>query len=211
MKMFSLTDSSLLLQFGSQAEPGLNRQIHALAEKLAAQKITGLVEFVPGYASLVVHYDPIQLAESELRTWLIPFLAELPSIDTSISRLVEVPVIYDGPDLAAVAAETGLTTEELIFAHSKNEYIVYMMGFTPGFAYMGQIPEHIQVPRLVTPRTRVPAGSVAMAAGQTGIYPVDSPGGWRILGHTDLRPFDPHREPPFWFAPGDRVRFVPVS
>lgn len=208
MRCIPLSDSAILLQLGDQPDPLANHQVHRLSAALSAASHPGILEMVPGYASLVVHYDPLLLTQTQVINWLSDHHAAAREGAARPPRRVEVPVRYDGPDLPDVAALLGLSLQDVIRQHSDVEYTVYMMGFSPGFAYLGVLSFALPVPRLATPRTRVPAGSVAVAGTQTGIYPVDSPGGWRILGHTNLRPFDLRREPPFLLAPGDRVRFV---
>jgi KipI family sensor histidine kinase inhibitor len=149
-----------------------------------------------------------------VETWVIQRLAALEFLGEKPARRVEIPVQYGGdhgPDLQAVAQAHGLTPEDVIRIHSQRDYLVYMMGFTPGFPYLGEMDPQLATPRLSTPRSRVPAGSVGIAGEQTGIYPVDSPGGWRIIGWTAQRLFDPDRQPPFLLAPGDVVRFVPAA
>jgi KipI family sensor histidine kinase inhibitor len=207
--MFALTDSSILVTFGEAIDLETNRKVHALAARLAQNPLEGVIETVPGYASLVVHYDPLTRTHAEITEWLAAHLNSEGGSKPRPPRRVEVPVIYDGPDLPFVAQHCGLSLDEVIRLHSESDYTVYMMGFMPGFPYLGKLPEALHVPRLETPRTRVPAGSVAIAGGQTGIYPQDSPGGWRLIGRTDLKLYDPLRESPFLFAPGDTVRFVP--
>lgn len=178
------------------------------------EPLPGGAELVPGYASLLVYYDCLQVDYAQVETWVIQRLAALEFLGEKPARRVEIPVQYGGdhgPDLQAVAQAHGLTPEDVIRIHSQRDYLVYMMGFTPGFPYLGEMDPQLATPRLSTPRSRVPAGSVGIAGEQTGIYPVDSPGGWRIIGWTAQRLFDPDRQPPFLLAPGDVVRFVPAA
>jgi len=181
----------------------------ALAESIRSRPIEGIVGAVPGLKSLLVDLDPLaettERMTSELRARMDSASAEPP-----IGRLRTIPVVYggtDGPDLADVAALTGLSEEEVIALHLATELRVLFLGFAPGFAYLGELPEALQVPRLATPRTRTPAGSVAIAGPMSGIYPADLPGGWRVIGRTAITVFDPHRDPPAFLAPGDTVRF----
>lgn len=209
MQPLPLSDSSLILHLGETIDPLINRRVHLLAAALALDPPPGLLETVPGYASLTIHYDPLRLTHAEAAGWLAAHL-DLATVTASRPpRTIEVSVTYDGPDLDFVAAHCRLTLAEVIRFHSETKYSVYMMGFTPGFPYLGILPEALHVPRLAAPRPKVPAGSVAIAGMQTGVYPVDSPGGWRLIGRTALTLFDPTREPPFLFAPGDTVRFIP--
>jgi KipI family sensor histidine kinase inhibitor len=206
-----LGDAALLVQFGGEIELAVNRRIHALDARIRAHKIPGVIETVPAYTSLLLHYDPLVLTYAQVVDWV---KAELPQVDAQASsppRRIEVPVRYggeDGPDLEFVAAYHRLSTREVASIHAGREYTVYMMGFTPGFPYMGKLEEAIATPRLETPRTHVAAGSVGIAGAQTGIYPIASPGGWRIIGRTALGLFEPEADQPFLFAPGDTVQFV---
>jgi KipI family sensor histidine kinase inhibitor len=209
-----LSDSSLLIPLGDSIDPAVNRRVHALAARLARDPLEGVSETTPGYAALVVHYDPLALTHAQVTDWVSAYIVSDEIEVPRAPRQVEVPVIYGGEfglDLESVAAHCGLSVADVIRIHSKTEYTVYMMGFTPGFAYMGKVPQAIQAPRLETPRTKVRAGTLAIAGAQTGIYPVDSPGGWQLIGHTALTLFDPNRRDPFLFAPGDVVRFVVVD
>ncbi len=210
VQIIPLSDSAVLLRFGEAIAPAINRQAHLLAAALALHPLPGIIETVPGYASLTVHYDPLALTHAQVCEWLEARLGLAAETASRSVKTVEVPVIYDGPDLDFVAAHCRLTIREVIRLHASTPYSVYMMGFTPGFPYLGILPEVLRVPRLETPRPKVSAGSVALAGVQTGIYPVDSPGGWRLIGRTPLSLFDPQREPPFLFAPGDEVRFLAV-
>jgi len=210
VKIVPLSDAAVLVRFGETIDPATNRQVHLLAAALALDPLPGLLETVPGYASLAVHYDPLALTHAQVCDWLESRLSLASKTASRPVKMVEVPVTYDGPDLEFVAAHCRLTIAEVICLHTANPYTVYMMGFTPGFAYLGILPQTLRVPRLDVPRPRVPAGSVGLAGVQTGIYPVESPGGWRLVGRTSLQLFDPQRELPFLFAPGDKVRFIPA-
>jgi KipI family sensor histidine kinase inhibitor len=206
--MLPLTDSSILLPLGDHIDPALNRRAHDLAARLAAHPFDGVLETVPAYASLTVHYDPLVRTHAEVAEWLASHLAAETESIPNPTQIIEIPVIYDGPDLAFVAEHCKLSIPEVIHLHSAAEYTVYMMGFLPGFPYLGGLPEQLHVPRRTSPRTHVPSGSVAIAGAQAGIYPQESPGGWQLLGRTDTPLCDPQREPPFLLAPGDKVRFV---
>lgn len=206
-----LGDSALLVQLGDEIDITMNQHVHILAAMIHATPLDGLIETVPGYASLLVHYDPLVLTDTQLDEWLGAKLEHIRQATTQKPRQVVVPVHYGGKhgiDLEFVANYHRLSMEDVIRIHSRKSYTVYMMGFTPGFPYMGKLDDALVTPRLETPRTRVPAGTVAIAGAQTGIYPIDSPGGWRLIGHTPLRLFDPDADSPFLFSPGDEVRFV---
>ncbi len=172
------------------------------------------METIPAYGTLLIHYDPLLLEYSKANQWVKSKLQQIQDAESRSPRQIEVPVKYGGvygPDLEPVAAYHDLQVEDVIRIHSERIYMVYMMGFTPGFPYMGKLDDAIITPRLEVPRTNVWAGSVAIAGSQTGIYPVDSPGGWHSLGHTPLKLFDPLSKNPFLFAPGDTVKFVPIE
>jgi inhibitor of KinA len=210
-KIAPLGDSALLVQLGEEIDLTINRRVHALADLIHAGSLEGLTETVPGYASLLIRYDPLTLTYAAIREWVRAKLDQISDAVERQPRLIEVPTTYGGEygiDLESVAAHHHLHVEDVIRLHSEKIYAVYMMGFTPGFPYMGKLDDTIATPRLETPRTRVLAGTVAIAGAQTGIYPIDSPGGWRLIGHTSLQLFDPVSESPFLFSPGDRVRFV---
>ena len=209
-----LGDTAVLASFGSEIDPGLNRRIHALTSFLRGAALPGVLDLIPAYASLVVHYDPLVRTYTEVLEWVRSGWERAGSGADRKPRLIEVPVRYGGefgPDLEGVAAAHNLSPADIVELHSGREYTVYMMGFTPGFPYMGRLDDALVTPRLATPRTQVAAGTVAIAGAQTGIYPVDSPGGWRLIGWTPLKIFDPARDQPFLFAPGDAVRFVPLG
>jgi 5-oxoprolinase (ATP-hydrolysing) subunit B len=181
----------------------------ALDRALHDQRPAGLLSSVPSYASLLCRFDPTVTDASRLEDAIRQYERRLdPSIPTG--PLVDVPTQYDGPDLADVARKTDLTPAGVIEAHAGQEYLVYSIGFAPGFTYCGTLPDALEMPRLASPRVRVPAGSVAIAGRQTGIYAVASPGGWNLIGRTDLPLFDINATPPVRFKPGDRIRFVPA-
>ena len=207
-------DSALLVTFGEAIELATNRQAHALARLLQDEPLPGLGEAVPGYTTLLVHYDPLQLDYPEILAWVQPRTFMVLKSGKRLlpaPRRVEVPVFYGGtlgPDLEFVARHNGLDPDDVIRRHTARDYPVYLLGFTPGFPYLGGLDESIAAPRLPSPRQQVPAGSVGIAGQQTGIYAVESPGGWRLIGWTPLKLFDPTRQPPSLLAPGDVVRFV---
>lgn len=209
-----LGDSAVHVQFGAAIDPQVNRRVHALALLLESDLPAGVRETVPAYASLTVHYDPLTLTYCQVADWIGGQLDKADASALRQPRRIEVPVRYggaSGPDLESVAASIGMTAAEVVRLHTSRAYTVCMMGFTPGFPYMGTLDERLRVPRLETPRTLVKAGTVAMAGDQTGIYPLDTPGGWRLIGWTPLKLFDPANATPFLFAPGDEARFVPVE
>lgn len=210
-QLLPLGDSALLIRLGDEIDPALNRRVHALDARLREEPLAGVLETAPAYASLVVHYDPLVVTHAQVCSWVQERIPRATGASPATPRHIEVPVRYGGaggPDLESTAAYHGMSVQELVRIHSSREYVVYMMGFTPGFPYMGRLEPAIATPRLERPRTLVPGGSVGIAGAQTGIYPIDSPGGWRIIGRTPLRIFDLTKSPPFLFSPGDSVRFT---
>lgn len=209
-----LGDSALIVQVGDEIDSTVNRRVHALAALIHVAPLRGLIETVPAYRTLLIHYDPLILTEDEIRKWVRAKLDQVEDIHVKKPRRLEIPVRYGGEygiDLEFVADYHHLRVEDVIRIHTVKMYTIYMMGFVPGFPYMGKLDDAIVTPRLETPRTHVPAGTVAIAGSQTGIYPLHSPGGWRLIGHTSLRLFDPEANSPFLFTPGDEVRFIVES
>jgi len=200
---------------GTPVDPAINAQVHALAARLRANAPTWLRDLVPAYDSLGVFFDTLAIDAASVRDWLDAQARTDVVAAMQISpRTVDIPVRYGGAfgeDLDAAAAELGLSPETLIERHRDARYTVAMIGFAPGFPYLLGLDPGLALPRLATPRTRVPAGSVGIDGAQTGIYPRESPGGWRLIGRTPLRLFDPAREAPSLLAPGDRVRFVAID
>lgn len=220
----TLGDAALLVTFGDLIDLGLNRQAHAYAEAVERLRITDprFGHAVTAYASVLIPFDPLALDATAARA-IVAGLETEPDPRSSprgvgrdaagrAAAVVEIHVRYgghDGPDLAQVASLHGLRPSDVIELHAARVYDVFFLGFAPGFAYLGTLPEQIVTPRLPRPRERVPAGSVGIAGEQTGIYPFSMPGGWRLIGRTELVMWDAEREPPALLAPGDRVRFVP--
>jgi inhibitor of KinA len=210
-KIVPLGDAALLIQLGDEIDLTVNQRVHDLAAILDASPMEGFIETVPAYGTLLVHYDPLISTYAKISQWVRAKLEHVENTELSTLRQVQVPVSYGGEfgvDLEFVASNCGLSVEDVIRLHSARTYTVYMMGFTPGFPYMGKLDDAIIMPRLQTPRTHVPAGTVAIAGSQTGIYPIDSPGGWQLIGWTPLPLFDLESESPFSFFPGDEVKFV---
>ncbi|HSJ89454.1 MAG TPA: 5-oxoprolinase subunit PxpB [Anaerolineales bacterium] len=210
-RIVPLGDSAVLVQFGNQIDLTINRRVHALAALIAASPLDGMIGTIPAYGTLLIHYDPLILTYFQASKWIRTKLDQVQDVILKKPRRIEVPVRYGGEygiDLQFVADSHHLSVEDVIRIHSEKTYTIYMMGFTPGFPYMGKLDDLLVTPRLDSPRTRVPSGTVAIAGSQTGIYPIDSPGGWRLIGYTSLQLFDPKSESPFLFSPGDEVRFV---
>ncbi len=205
-------DSAVAVIFGDKIDESINKKVHAVANAIEKASPDWLIEVVPTYTSIYVYYDPLKLDYQEVLTAIKPFLSAEPRDEKP--RIVEIPTVYGGefgPDIEFVAQHNGLTVEDVIEIHSKPLYRVYMLGFTPGFAYLGGMDERIATPRLERPRLKVPAGSVGIAGKQTGIYPLESPGGWRLIGRTPLRLFNPEKDPPTLLQPGDHIKFVPIT
>jgi inhibitor of KinA len=202
-------DRALLVTLGRSIDPALLGRLLGLDQALQARRPTGLLGTVPAYASLLCRYDPDVTDAARLED-SIRELEGQPEPSMPAGLAVDVPTWYEGPDLADVALKTDLTPAAVIDAHASHEYLVYCIGFAPGFTYCGAVPDLLAVPRLASPRLRVPAGSIGIAGRQTGIYAVESPGGWNLIGRTALRLFDPAADPPARFKPGDRLRFIPI-
>jgi KipI family sensor histidine kinase inhibitor len=206
-------DTALVVEFGDRVDRHLSRLVLTLAQRLAEAAIAGVIEAVPTFRSLMVHYDPLQLPAAELRVRLAPLLAGLEAIERP-GRQWRIPACYDGdcgPDLAEVAQRTGLTVAQVIERHAAAAYHVYMVGFLPGYPYMGDLAPELALPRRENPRLRVPPGSIAIAMAMTAIYPQESPGGWHLIGRTPVPLWDVRRDPPSLLAAGDKVIFQPVS
>jgi KipI family sensor histidine kinase inhibitor len=200
-------DRAFLIELEQRIDPSIVETARAIADDWERR---GLGEAIPAYASVVVAFDPARTSWNDAAAAAKALSAGAPPAGVSIAgRLIDIPTVYDGPDLAETAARSGLSTAELVALHSGREYRAFFLGFMPGLAYCGMVDPRIDAPRLASPRARVPKGSVAIASGQTLVYPVDSPGGWRLIGRTELAVFDPAREPAALISPGDRLRFVP--
>ncbi len=205
-------ESGLLVELGNRIDPGLSAMARALAVRL--EEWPEVKEAVSSYASVLVLYDPLATTMESLRGRIIEAWSALRPEELPPSRVILLPVAYGGefgPDLQAVADATGFSTEEVQRRHAAALYLVHLIGFTPGFPYLGGLPPELATPRLSTPRIRVPAGSVGIAGSQTGVYPLESPGGWRLIGRTPSLLFDPRRDPPSLLQAGDRLRFRPLA
>lgn len=207
-------DSALLVQLPARIDPAVSDQAVALAQAVRIRCGNGVRDLVVGFCSVTVYFDPLRIDAIALEEDLRGAAAGLVGSARGDEALIEVDVCYGaeyGPDLAEVAAFAHATEEEVIALHSAATYRVYVVGFVPGFPYMARVHPRLEIPRKATPRTRVPAGSVAIAAGQTGIYPTETPGGWHLIGRTRVKPYDASRPRPFLFKPGDQVRFRPID
>jgi len=214
MKIIPASDSSLLVVFGDGISPALHRQVMALFHALQGSAEARIRNLHPGYASLLIDFDPLQLSHDELSSAVQPLASGPAEACDAPANVVTIPVCYDrefGPDLPEVARHAGLSPEEVVRLHSSPTYLVYFLGFSPGFVYLGGLPEALGTPRLATPRPAIAGGSVGIAGDQTGIYPVGSPGGWRLIGRTPLRLFDAEATPPTLLQPGDSVQFSAID
>lgn len=208
-------DACLVVEFGDRIDRGLNALVHQCRKKLMAGAPPWLMDSVPTYRSLAVFLDPSTPDRSAVVEYLRGCLPD-PSVPISKFEgdLIEIPVCYGGefgPDIGSVACHTGCSADEVVRLHSSREYYVYMLGFTPGFTYLGEMDPALETPRLREPRLSIPSGSVGIAGRQTGIYPISSPGGWQLIGRTPLVLFDPAREPAVLVNAGMRLRFVPIT
>lgn len=208
-----LGDSAFLVQFDFSVIPIANQQALQCHAWLTAHRPAGILESIPAYTTLLLTYNPLLLSALEVENWLNETIKDVPTQLPVSSRLIEVPIVYGGeagPDLIALAEAHHLSPEDVIQRHLQADYLVAMMGFAPGFVYLSGLDQSLATPRLATPRTLVPAGSVGIAGEQTGIYSIESPGGWQLIGRTSLKLFDPQSETPFLFEPGDQIKFVPM-
>ena len=214
MKILLAGDCCLSVEFGNEISEEINGKVQALEAAVRACELKGVTETVPTYRSLLVYYDPRVIRYKSLARALTRLSGHLDSSSAAPRRVVEIPVCYGGKygeDLDDVAAHTGLSAEEVVRLHSSRDYLIYMLGFLPGFAYLGGMEPKLATPRLKAPRTKIPTGSVAIGGEQTGIYPMSSPGGWRLIGTTPVKAYDPMREEPILYRAGDYIRFVPIS
>jgi len=206
-------DRGLLLELGDEIGSEVNEKVRRMTLAIQAESIEGIVEIVPTYRSLFILYNPLILSFVDLKKRLERIEKGLQQTPFPEPKLTQIPALYGGsygPDLEEVAKYHQISPEEVIQLHCSKPYFIYMIGFMPGFPYMGELPEALITPRLKTPRLSVPAGSVAIAQRQTGIYPMESPGGWQIIGRTPVKLFNPEREPPALLQMGDLVQFFPI-
>lgn len=210
----SMGDRSLLIELGDEISPVVNQRVQQLFITLDRQGLPGIRDLIPGYRSLLVIYHPLVIETEAIQERIRETCRRLEASPLPESETVAIPVVYGdqyGPDLPWVAQYHNLVPRQVIDLHTGPLYRVYMIGFTPGFPYLGEVPEALNTPRRETPRTAVPKGSVGIAQKQTGIYPVDSPGGWQIIGWTPVQLFNPRQQPPSLLQMGDRVRFYEIS
>jgi inhibitor of KinA len=223
MQITPLGDNALVLEVGTVIDESTHRKVQAACRALAAAPLASVSELVPAYTTVTIFYDPAAAVQAGapamgIADWLGDLVRERlknpPKTDKAKPSLVEIPVCYEGefgPDLTRVAAQAKLSVEEVIKRHSKAEYLVHLIGFAPGFPYLGGLPKELHTPRHSKPRMTVPPGSVGIGGEQTGIYPLSTPGGWNLIGRTPLRLFRPELNPPVLLTAGDRVKFRPIT
>jgi inhibitor of KinA len=213
LRALPLGDSAITIVLGSERSTDLLNHVHAMAAMLAAEKLPEVQDIVPAYLGVAVFYDALRTPYTEMAAKLLAICEQASTRTTSVDKMREheIRVAYDGTDLSQVSEWCGLSVDEVIARHSGRRYTVDLLGFVPGFGYLSELDPLLQLPRRAQPRPRVPAGSVAIAGAQTAVYPLDTPGGWHIIGRTDNVMFDPSRDPPALLRAGDIVRFVPAS
>jgi KipI family sensor histidine kinase inhibitor len=213
LKYIPSGDSAFIIKAGDVISEEVNLTVRKLLARIEEENVPGITDFIPSYNELMVCYDPAKIGYRRLLEILHACDADPGAMHLSPAEVVHVPVLYGGeagPDLHHVAEHNGLAEEEVIRIHSSADFLVYMLGFTPGFCYLGGMDKRIATPRQETPRLKIPAGSVGIAGEQTGIYPMESPGGWQLIGRTPLRLYNPDSKPGFLFSAGDYIRFYPV-
>ncbi len=207
-------DDAIVVELGDAISPAINRRVRSLSLALENGSVPGVFDFLPTYRSVLVYYDPLSASPDAVQSQIARLLQSPDAEAAANPRVALIPTLYGGdmgPDIGFVASHAGITEQEVIAIHSATDYLIYMMGFSPGFAYLGGLDQRLTTPRLESPRTEIPAGAVGIAESQTGVYPVASPGGWQLIGRTPLRLFDPARNPPALLSAGDYVRFTPIA
>lgn len=214
LRILPAGDRAVTIELGHSIDPAVNDQVQALCARLKAAQLPGVSELIPAFCSVLVLYDPDMLSFSALKERILSLTEESSSAKPVSRRLLFIPCCYGshfGPDLADLSSFTGLSREEIIELHSQRDYRIYMLGFLPGFVYLGGLNERIAMPRLSVPRLKIPRGAVGIGGSQTGVYPLESPGGWRLIGSTPLDFYDPNRENPVLCRAGDFIRFIPIT
>ena len=207
-------DRGLLVEYGDRIHPDVNNKVRCMAIVLGKESPKGVLETIPTYRSLLIIYDPAITNPAKLKKEILALEERLSQIKIPPPNTVEIPVCYGGefgPDIQFVADHNSITADDVVRIHSEADYQIYMIGFTPGFPFLGGLPKELHTPRLETPRSFVPERSVGIANNQTGIYPLASPGGWQLIGKTPLRLFAPEHSNPFIYKVGDRIKFKPIS
>ena len=214
MRILTVGDCAVSVEFGQEISLEINHKVMALKMVLEREPIRGIVELIPTYCSLLIQYDPMDLRYGQLRDRLEALVTQLDEVEMPPKQVVEIPVAYGGeygPDLGEVARAHNISEEEVIKLHSEPEYPIYMLGFVAGFPYLGGMNKAIATPRKKSPRLKIEAGSVGIAGEQTGIYSVESPGGWQIIGRTPLKLYDVNRNEPVLLKAGQYIKFKPIT
>ena len=214
MRILTVGDCAVSVEFGQEISLEINHKVMALKMVLEREPIRGIVELIPTYCSLLIQYDPMELRYGQLREKLYTLVNQLDKVEMPPKQVVEIPVAYGGeygPDLGEVARAHNISEEEVIKLHSEPEYPIYMLGFVAGFPYLGGMNKAIATPRKKSPRLKIEAGSVGIAGEQTGIYSVESPGGWQIIGRTPLKLYDVNRNEPVLLKAGQYIKFKPIT
>lgn len=207
-------DKTIFVEFGNAIDPELNRRVRDLMLAIQQARVPGVIETVPTYRSLLVYYEPLQISPTKLKRTLYELAQQSGKSEFSKPKVIEIPAVYGGeygPDLEFVATHNNLSMRQVVEIHTGTPYPIYMLGFIPGFPYLGGMSPRIVAPRLESPRSKIPAGSVGIAGSQTGICPAESPGGWRLIGRTPLKLFDPNREPPALLQAGNYLTFISIT
>jgi len=214
IKYLPAGDKAVVMEFGNEISKKINAKIRNLVKAADEAKIEGIEEILPTYRSVQIMYDPLKIEYSELVNKLEMLSSKTVEGQKEKIKIIEIPTLYGGeygPDINFVAEHNKLTTDDVIKIHTGTDYLVYMLGFTPGFSYLGGMSESIATPRLASPRTKIPAGSVGIAGSQTGMYPSETPGGWQLIGRTPVKLYDSKKEPPVLLSAGDYVRYVSIT
>ncbi len=214
MEFLKAGDSALIIEVGNDISSEINFELKKITKKLDSLENDFILDLLPTYRSIIVYYNPLKISFNELKK-IIEDNLDSDELDSDILKkeIVEIPVLYGGEyglDIENIACHNKISVEEVIKIHTSEEYLIYMLGFTPGFPYLGGMSKKIATPRLETPRVKIPAGSVGIAGEQTGVYPIESPGGWQLLGRTPLEFFSPLKEKPFLLKAGDYIKFKPI-
>ncbi|MGM7636040.1 5-oxoprolinase subunit PxpB [Bacillus sp. Hm123] len=213
-RIIPLGDRAVTVRLGDEISMDVHRKVRAFTRHLEIEKWPGVEEWVPSFAAITIYYDPLQISLQKLKERILEDIEKIAHEEEKEPRLLRIPVLYggeSGPDLKGVAAFHQLDVEEVIKLHTEPEYIVYMIGFAPGFPYIGGLSERLYTPRKETPDLHIPAGSVAIGGQQTGVYPIQSPGGWHVIGRTPWDLFNPKQQPPSLLHAGDKIKFVAID
>ena len=214
VKLLPCGDSAVTVEFSREISEAVNGKIRFLASWLENERIDGVIETIPTFRSITVFFDPLVIKKKRLCRLILAAMKGYTEETSGEKRVFKIPVCYEGeyaPDLEDMAKITGLDPDVIVDIHTSRDYLIYRLGFLPGFPYLGGMDERIEAPRLDSPRTAIPAGSVGIGGSQTGIYPLASPGGWRLIGRTPIKIYDPERKEPIFYRAGDYIRFVKIT